>query len=73
MRDLHELTAAVANVHLEIASYEDLIRLTWKLDFPMNVRDQLDQNLNEEQQTKKQLKALREDSPITEIFTRITG
>lgn len=73
MRDLHNLAAAVKNEHLEIASYEALIQLARKLDLPMGVRDPLDQNLDEEQQTKKQLKSIGEDSTATEIFARLAG
>lgn len=73
MRDLHNLGAAVKNEYLEIASYEALIQLARKLDLPMSVRDTLDENLDDEQQTKKQLKALGEDSAVTEIFARLAG
>jgi ferritin-like metal-binding protein YciE len=73
MRDLHELTAAVTNEYLEIASYEALVQLARKLDLPRDVRDTLDQNLDEEQRTKKQLKSLGEDSTVTEVFTRLAG
>lgn len=73
MRDLHNLGAAVKNEYLEIASYEALIQLARKLDLPRGVRDTLDENLDEEQQTKKQLKALGEDSAVTEIFARLAG
>ena len=73
MSDLYDLGAGVKNEHLEIASYEVLIQLARKLDLPMDVRDRLDQNLDEEQQTKKQLKALGEDSTVTEIFARLAG
>lgn len=73
MRDLHNLGAAVKNEYLEIATYEALIQLARKLDLPRGVRDTLDQNLDEEQQTKKQLKALGEDSTVTEIFARLAG
>lgn len=73
MRDLHNLGAAVKNEYLEIASYEALIQLARKLDLPMGVRDLLDENLDDEQQTKKQLKALGEDSTVTEVFARLAG
>lgn len=73
MRDLHDLGAAAKNEHLEIASYENLIMLARKLDLPMDVRQNLDDNLDEEQQTKKQLKAMADDSAVRKIFARLAG
>lgn len=64
MRDLYDLSAAEKNEHLEIASYETLIMLERKLDLPMDVRQKLDDNLEEEQQTKKQLEAMADDSAV---------
>lgn len=73
LRDVHNLGAAIKNEYLEIASYEVLIQLARKLDLSRDVRDLLDQNHDEEQQTKKQLKALGEDSTVKELFARLAG
>jgi len=73
LRDLHDLGAAVKNEHLEIASYENLIMLARKLDLPNSVQSPLGENLDEERQTKKQLKAMADDSTVRKIFARLTG
>jgi len=73
MRDLHNLGAAANNEHMEIAGYENLIVLARKLDLSRDVRNTLDQNLDEEQQTKKQLKAMADDSTVRKVFVRLLG
>lgn len=73
LRDLHDLGAAIKNEHLEIASYENLIMLARKLDLPKSVRSPLSENLDEETQTKKQLKAMADDSTVRKIFARLAG
>lgn len=73
MRDLQDLGAAAKNEHLEIAGYENLLMLARKLDLSRDVRNALDENLDEEQQTKKQLKTLAEDSTVRKIFGRLAG
>lgn len=73
MRDLHDLGAAMKNEHLEIAGYENLLMLARKLDLPRDVRSTLNQSLDEEQQTKKQLKMLADDSTVRKIFARLAG
>lgn len=73
MQDLHDLGIAAKNEHMEIAGYEMLIMLARKLDLDREIRNLLDQNLDEEQQTKKQLKMIAEDSTVKEIFGRLAG
>lgn len=73
MRDIHDLGAAAKNEHLEIAGYENLIMLARKLDLSNGIRSLLDQNLEEEQQTKKQLKAMADDSTARKMFARLVG
>lgn len=73
MRDLHDLGAAAKNEHMEIAGYENLLMLSRKLDHPRHVRDLLEQTLDEEQETKKQLRALGEDSAVRGLFARLAG
>lgn len=73
LRDLYDLNAGVKTEHVEIAGYESLIQLARKLDMPKDVTSRLDQNLDEEEQTKKQLKAFTEDSAIRRLFARLTG
>lgn len=73
MRDLYDLGAGVKNEHLEIACYEGLLQMARKLDMSREVREALDQNLDEEQQTKKQLKSMGEDSAVRKVFARLAG
>lgn len=73
MLDLHDLGAAAKTEHLEIAGYENLIMLARKLDLSRDVRDLLEDNLDDEQETKKQLKAMADDSTVRKIFARLTG
>lgn len=73
VRDLYDLGAGVKNEHLEIAGYEGLIQLARKLDLSEEVATLLEQNLDEEQQTKKQLKMMGEDSTVRKLFARLAG
>lgn len=73
MRDLHDLGIAAKNEHMEIAGYENLIMLARKLDLGREVKNPLDENLDEEQQTKKQLKAMADDSTVRKVFARLAG
>lgn len=73
MHDLYDLGAGVKNEHLEIAGYESLIQLARKLDLSREVTSPLKENLDEEQQTKKQLKSMGEDSTIRKVFARLAG
>lgn len=73
MRDLHDLGAAVKNEHLEIAGHENLVMLARKLDVSDEVLDPLTENRDEEQRTKKRLKAMADDSTVRRIFTRLAG
>lgn len=73
LQDLHELGAAAKTEYLEIAGYENLIVLARKLDLSRGVRDKLEENLDEEKQTKKQLKAMADDSTVRKLFARLAG
>lgn len=73
LRDVTNLDAAAKNEHLEIAGYENLLMLARKLDLSRDVRDLLEDNLDEEQQTKKQLKAMADDSAVRSVFARLVG
>lgn len=73
LRDVTNLGAAAKNEHLEIAGYENLLMLARKLDLSRDVRDLLEDNLDEEQQTKKQLKAMADDSAVRSVFARLVG
>ena len=73
VRDLHDLGAAAKTEHLEIAGYENLLMLARKLDLDRDVRELLEENLEEEQQTKKQLKAMADDSTVRKLFARLAG
>lgn len=73
MRDLYDLSAGVKTEHLEIAGYESLVQLARKLDLQDDVGDLLKQNLDEEQETKRQLKTLGEDSTVRKVFARLAG
>lgn len=73
LRDLYDLGAGVKNEHLEIAGYEGLIQTARKLDLSREVTNALNQNLDEEQETKKQLKMLGEDSTLRKVFARLAG
>lgn len=71
--DVYDLGAAGKTEHIEIAAYESLIMLARKLEMDDDVIDLLEQNLDEEQQTKKQVKTLATDSTARKIFTRLAG
>jgi ferritin-like metal-binding protein YciE len=73
IRDLHDLGAVIKNEHLEIASYENLMMLARKLELSSEIRDALEDNLDDEQKTKKQLKTMADDSTVRKIFARLTG
>lgn len=73
IRDLHDLGVVAKNEHMEIAGYENLLMLARKLDLSRDIRDTLEDNLDEEEQTKKQLKVLSDDSTVRKIFARLTG
>lgn len=73
MRDLYDLGAGVKNEHLEIAGYESLIQMARKLDLQDDVGDLLKRNLDDEQETKRQLKTLGEDSTVRKLFARLAG
>lgn len=73
LRDLYDLGAASKTEHLEIAGYENLLMLARKLDLSRGIRNNLEDNLDEEQQTKKQLKAMADDSAVRKIFARLAG
>lgn len=73
MADLCNHGIAAKNEHLEIAGYETLIMLARKMDAPREVRNALQANLDDEQETKKRLKAIAEDSTVREIFARLAG
>lgn len=73
MRDLYDLGAALKGEHLEIATYELLMQLARRLDMPRNVLNLLDETLDEERETRAQLKSLTEDSTLRRAFTRLAG
>jgi ferritin-like metal-binding protein YciE len=73
MGDLHNLGIAAKNEHMEIAGYENLIMLARKLDLPRAAKNPLSENLDEEEQTKKQLKAMADDSTVRKLFARLAG
>lgn len=73
MRDLHDLGAVAKNEHVEIAGYENLIMLARKLDLSSDVRDALEDNLDDEKETKQQLKAMADDSAVRKLFARLAG
>lgn len=73
MRDLHDLGIAAKNEHMEIAGYENLIMLARKLDLPRAAKNPLNENLDEEQQTRKKLKAMADDSTVRKVFARLAG
>lgn len=73
LADLCNLGVALKNEHMEIAAYENMIMLAQKMDVDREVRNALESNLDDEEETKKQLKSVAEDSTMKEIFTRLTG
>lgn len=73
MMNLCDHGVAVKNEHLEIAGYESLIMLARKLDYPREVRNLLEANLDDERETKKQLKSMGEDSTARKLLARLAG
>jgi len=73
LQDLCNLGAALKTEYVEIAGYDNLIMMAKKLDLPSEVRRSLEENLSEEEQAKRDLKTMAEDTAVGKIFTRLMG
>lgn len=58
---------------MEIAGDENLAVIARKLDLSRAARGPLNENLDEEQQTRKKLEAMADDSTVRKMFARLVG
>lgn len=69
--NVHHLSAAMKNEHVEITGYQSLITVANKLDLGDDVTDPLEENLDSEQTTLKELKAMSEGSELKSVLDRL--
>lgn len=73
LRDLYRLGAGIKTESIEITGYEGLLMLAQKLDLPSDVTNPLEDNLDQEERTRKKLKAMGEESTVKQVFARLAG
>ncbi|AHG04221.1 hypothetical protein HALDL1_11905 [Halobacterium sp. DL1] len=73
LRDVHYIGAGMETERFEIASYEALLLTAKKAGLGDDVTDPLAENLEEEQQALKKLKAVSNGSGLKSLWTRLTG
>lgn len=71
LRNIHHLSAGMKNEHVEITGYQSLITVAEKLDLGDDVTDPLEENLDSEQDTLKELKAMSEGSELKSMLDRL--
>lgn len=71
LRNVHHLSAGMKVEHLEITGYQSLLTLANKLDFGSDVTDPLKDNLDSEERTLKELKAMSEGSELKSLLDRL--
>ena len=73
LHDLFDLQAGIKTERMEITAYEGLLTLADKLDLPRDVEQLLEQNLDSEQSTLKELEALSKGSKMEGLISRLLG
>lgn len=73
IKNLYFLGAAMKTERLEISSYQALLTTAKKLDLDGEVRNPLEDNLEEEKKTLKKLEGLSEGSELKSLWDRLTG
>jgi len=71
LRNIHHLSAGMKNEHVEITGYQSLLTLANKLDLGDEVTDPLEENLDSEESTLKELKAMSEGSELKSVLDRL--
>jgi ferritin-like metal-binding protein YciE len=71
--DLYNVGAGVKVERLEISTYEGLLNVADQLDLPNEITEPLDENLNQEEATLKELNGVMSGSTIQQLFGRLTG
>ncbi|MFW6321115.1 MAG: ferritin-like domain-containing protein [Halohasta sp.] len=71
--DLYNLGAGIKVERLEISIYEGLLNHADRLDLSNDVTDPLDDNLDEEEATLKELNGTMSGSTIQQLLGRLTG
>lgn len=71
--DLYNVGAAIKVERLEISAYEGLLNHADRLDLPNEVTEPLDQSLDEEAATLKELKGVLSGSKINQLLGRLMG
>lgn len=71
--DLYNVGAGIKVERLEISAYEGLLNHADRLDLPNEVTEPLDQNLDEEEATLKELKGVLSGSTINQLLGRLMG
>lgn len=71
IRNVHYLGAGMKVEHIEITGYQSLLTLANKLDMGDDVTDPLQANLDSEETTLKELKAMSEGSELKSMLERL--
>lgn len=71
--DLYNVGAAMKVERLEITTYERLLTHADRLDLPNEVTEPLEETLDEEKSTLRELKGIAEGSTLQQLLGRLTG
>lgn len=71
LRNIHYLGAGMKVERMEITGYQSLLTVAQKLDLGDDVTDSLEANLDSEEDTLKELKAMSEGSELKSLLDRL--
>lgn len=71
LRNIHHLGAGMKTEHMEITGYQSLLTIANKLDLGSDVTDPLEDNLDSEERTLKELKAMSEGSELKSMLDKL--
>lgn len=71
MRDLYNISAALLAERVEMTNYEELLTLAKQLDYDVAVVEPLEQNFEEDEAARTELKTLRGGSKIEAFVERL--
>jgi ferritin-like metal-binding protein YciE len=71
LRNVHHLSAGMKTEHVEITRYQSLLTLADKLDLGSDVTDPLEDNLDSEERTLKELEAMSEGSELKSMLDKL--
>jgi ferritin-like metal-binding protein YciE len=72
VENLFSMTAAMKSERLEITGYQGLLELADRLDYGGDVTDPLEENLDEEKGTLRELEGMAKGSKLTKLFGKLT-